>query len=362
LSPIPATSTLIRQWQPRDATTNPSLLLKAVTSPAYQHLVNEAVQWSERQGGTTAEKLAHATDYLAVLAGEQILGLIPGMVSTEVDARLSFDAEGHQGQGPQTQRAVPPARRRYQPRHDQNCSHLGRHPGSRELEAEGIACNLTLLFSFTQAQACAEAGVTLISPFVGRILDWHLASTGKDSIPAEEDPGVNSVRHIYEYYKTHGYDTVIMGASFRNQGEIEMLAGCDRLTISPALLEALDNDQNGLQRRLSPDNAPQSQPYPPLDEKRFRWHLNQEAPWPRKNWRMASGVSRRIRKHWNHTCPGRFRRPDSVCQGKEVSCCWFCIRIHRGGQRGLPGNHELPGQPSTTSRSGFTMSRAANRP
>jgi transaldolase len=267
----------IRQWQPRDATTNPSLLLKAVTSPAYQHLVNEAVQWSERQGGTTAEKLAHATDYLAVLAGEQILGLIPGMVSTEVDARLSFDAEAtkdkarklselYRQRGVDTNRVMIKIAATWEG-----------IQAARELEAEGIACNLTLLFSFTQAQACAEAGVTLISPFVGRILDWHLASTGKDSIPAEEDPGVNSVRHIYEYYKTHGYDTVIMGASFRNQGEIEMLAGCDRLTISPALLEALDNDQNGLQRRLSPDNAPQSQPYPPLDEKRFRWHLNQDA-------------------------------------------------------------------------------------
>jgi transaldolase len=279
----------IRQWQPRDATTNPSLLLKAVTSPAYQHLVNEAVQWSERQGGTTAEKLAHATDYLAVLAGEQILGLIPGMVSTEVDARLSFDAEAtkdkarklselYRQRGVDTNRVMIKIAATWEG-----------IQAARELEAEGIACNLTLLFSFTQAQACAEAGVTLISPFVGRILDWHLASTGKDSIPAEEDPGVNSVRHIYEYYKTHGYDTVIMGASFRNQGEIEMLAGCDRLTISPALLEALDNDQNGLQRRLSPDNAPQSQPYPPLDEKRFRWHLNQDAMATEK---LADGIRR----------------------------------------------------------------------
>jgi len=251
--------------------------------------VNEAVQWSERQGGTTAEKLAHATDYLAVLAGEQILGLIPGMVSTEVDARLSFDAEAtkdkarklselYRQRGVDTNRVMIKIAATWEG-----------IQAARELEAEGIACNLTLLFSFTQAQACAEAGVTLISPFVGRILDWHLASTGKDSIPAEEDPGVNSVRHIYEYYKTHGYDTVIMGASFRNQGEIEMLAGCDRLTISPALLEALDNDQNGLQRRLSPDNAPQSQPYPPLDEKRFRWHLNQDAMATEK---LADGIRR----------------------------------------------------------------------
>ncbi|TDT39339.1 transaldolase [Halospina denitrificans] len=279
----------IRQWQPRDATTNPSLLLKAVTSPAYQHLVNEAVQWSERQGGTTAEKLANATDYLAVLAGEQILGIIPGMVSTEVDARLSFDAEATKDKARKLselyrQRGVDTSRVMIK-----IAATWEGIQAARELEAEGIACNLTLLFSFTQAQACAEAGVTLISPFVGRILDWHLASTGKDSIPAEEDPGVNSVRHIYEYYKAHGYNTVIMGASFRNQGEIEMLAGCDRLTISPALLEALDNDQNGLERCLSPDNVPQSQPYPPLDEKRFRWHLNQDAMATEK---LADGIRR----------------------------------------------------------------------
>ena len=279
----------IRQWQPRDATTNPSLLLKAVSSPAYQHLVNEAVEWSEQQGGATTEKLANATDYLAVLAGEQILGIIPGMVSTEVDARLSFDAEAtmekarrltelYRQRGVDTSRVMIKIAATWEG-----------IQAARTLEAEGIACNLTLLFSFTQAQACAEAGVTLISPFVGRILDWHLASTGREAIPAEEDPGVNSVRRIYEYYKAHGYSTVIMGASFRNQGEIEMLAGCDRLTISPALLESLDNDQNTLPRRLSPDITPQSRPYPPLDEKQFRWHLNEDAMATEK---LADGIRR----------------------------------------------------------------------
>lgn len=279
----------IRQWQPRDATTNPSLLLKAVSSPAYQHLVNEAVQWSEQQGGTTTEKLANATDYLAVLAGEQILGIIPGMVSTEVDARLSFDAEATKEKARRLtefyrQRGVDTSRVMIK-----IAATWEGIQAARTLEAEGIACNLTLLFSFTQAQACAEAGVTLISPFVGRILDWHLASTGKDSIPAADDPGVISVRRIYEYYKAHGYNTVIMGASFRNQGEIEMLAGCDRLTISPALLESLDNDKNPLERRLSPDNAPQSQPYPTLDEMRFRWHLNEDAMATEK---LAEGIRR----------------------------------------------------------------------
>ena len=279
----------IRQWQPRDATTNPSLLLKAVSSPAYQHLVNEAIQWSEQQGGSTAEKLANATDYLAVLAGEQILGIIPGMVSTEVDARLSFDAEATKNKarrltelyrlrGVDTSRVMIKIAATWEG-----------IQAARALEAEGIACNLTLLFSFTQAQACAEAGVTLISPFVGRILDWHLASTGRDTIPPEEDPGVHSVQGIYEYYKAHGYGTVIMGASFRNQGEIEMLAGCDRLTISPALLEALDNDKAVLERRLTPESRAMSQPYPPLDEKRFRWYLNEDAMATEK---LAEGIRR----------------------------------------------------------------------
>lgn len=279
----------IRQWQPRDATTNPSLLLKAVSSPGYQHMVREAIDWATRQGGTTADHLANATDYLAVLAGEQILGIIPGMVSTEVDARLSFDREAtiakarklsalYRERGVDTHRVM-----------IKIASTWEGIEAARQLEAEGIACNLTLLFSFTQAQACAEAGVTLISPFVGRILDWHLASTGKTSIPPEQDPGVASVREIYNYYKANGYPTVIMGASFRNQGEIEMLAGCDRLTISPALLESLDNDPDVLERRLSPDNAARSERYAPLDEKRFRWYLNQDAMATEK---LAEGIRR----------------------------------------------------------------------
>lgn len=279
----------IRQWQPQDATTNPSLLLKAVASPGYQHLVNEAIQWSARQGSTRSEKLANATDYLAVLAGEQILGIIPGMVSTEVDARLSFDAAATKAKARRLselyrQRGVDTSRVMIK-----IAATWEGIQAARDLEAEGIACNLTLLFSFTQAQACAEAGVTLISPFVGRILDWHLAASGKDSVPAAQDPGVQSVRRIYDYYKANGYRTVVMGASFRNQGEIEMLAGCDRLTISPALLESLDRDHGVLERRLRPDGAHNEGPLEPLDEKRFRWQLNEDAMATEK---LADGIRR----------------------------------------------------------------------
>ena len=279
----------IQQWQPRDATTNPSLLVKAVGSPSYQGMVREALDWSTRQGGSTSRKLANATEYLAVLAGERILQIIPGVVSTEVDARLSFDRDA----------TIEKARR---------LSELYRQRGvdtrrvlikiaatwegieaARQLEKEGIACNLTLLFSFTQAQACADAGVNLISPFVGRILDWHLARDSRDNIPPAEDPGVESVRRIYNYYKHHGYSTVIMGASFRNQGEIEMLAGCDRLTISPALLESLDQDAGDLKRCLSPQTAEAMETSPVLDEKAFRWYLNEDAMATEK---LAEGIRR----------------------------------------------------------------------
>ena len=279
----------ISQWQPHDATTNPSLLVKAVSSASYQNMVSEAVEWSARQGGSTEKQVANATDYLAVLAGERILDIIPGMVSTEVDARLSFSrnatiAKARQLHDLYRQRGVDSRRVMIK-----IASTWEGIQAARILEKEGIACNLTLLFSFTQAQACAEAGVTLISPFVGRILDWHLAHTGQESMPAEQDPGVESVRNIYDYYKSRGYPTLIMGASFRNLGEIEMLAGCDRLTISPALLEALDQDTGSLERRLSPDNGAAPDPCPALDETSFRWHLNEDAMATDK---LAEGIRR----------------------------------------------------------------------
>ncbi len=279
----------IRQWQPRDATTNPSLLLKAVDSPAYEGMLREATQWAARQGGDASARIAHATDYLAVLAGEQILNIVPGMVSTEVDARLSFDRDAtvekarkliglYRDRGVDTSRVM-----------IKIASTWEGIEAARILEQEGIACNLTLLFSFSQAAACADAGATLISPFVGRILDWHIANSDRDHFAPEEDPGVLSVTRIYNYYKHHGYKTIIMGASFRNQGEIEMLSGCDRLTISPALLDSLSRDSGQLPRQLQQQHAVTDDPRQSLDERRFRWALNEDAMATEK---LAEGIRR----------------------------------------------------------------------
>lgn len=279
----------IRQWQPRDATTNPSLLLKAVSSNAYRHLIEQALAWAQQRGKTDSPDPVAAGDCLAVLAGEQILESVPGMVSTEVDARLSFDRDAtiarardltdlYRQRGVDTDRVMIKIAATWEG-----------IQAARVLEREGIACNLTLLFSFTQAMACADASVTLISPFVGRILDWHLAQTGQASIDPAEDPGVQSVQRIYNYYKSHGYPTIIMGASFRNQGEIEHLAGCDRLTISPQLLEALSQDSGTLERQLASGNSNRAESHPSLDESTFRWHLNEDAMASDK---LADGIRR----------------------------------------------------------------------
>lgn len=279
----------IAQWRPQDATTNPSLLLKAAASEGYRPMLDQAIHFAREQGGSDAEQLASATDMLAVLAGKEILGLIPGLVSTEVDARLSFDTEA----------TIAKARKLVQLYNQQGvdtarvlikiASTWEGIRAAEVLEKEGIHCNLTLLFSFAQAAACADAGAYLISPFVGRILDWHLANTKQDAFAPEDDPGVQSVTRIYNYYKTHGYQTVVMGASFRNIGEIEMLAGCDRLTISPALLQELKEDEGVLARKLSPDN-PQSDDTPmQLDEKQFRWASNEDAMATEK---LADGIRR----------------------------------------------------------------------
>lgn len=279
----------IARWQPRDATTNPSLLLKAAASEAYRPMLDKAVAWAASQGGSDAEQLANATDMLAVLAGQKILDVVPGMVSTEVDARLSFDTSAtidkahrlirlYQQQGVDTGRVLIKIASTWE----------GIRAAER-LEKEGIHCNLTLLFSFIQAAACADAGAYLISPFVGRILDWHIANSDRDSFDPADDPGVQSVSRIYNYYKTNGYNTVVMGASFRNAGEIEMLAGCDRLTISPALLQALQEDNGKLQRRLSPDTASSADRPGNIDERLFRWELNEDAMATEK---LAEGIRR----------------------------------------------------------------------
>ncbi|MCP4980158.1 MAG: transaldolase [Gammaproteobacteria bacterium] len=275
------------QYQPQDATTNPSLLLKAADLPRYQPLLEEAQRWGRDQGGSPAARAAAAGDYLAVSIGLEIQNIVPGRVSTEVDARLSFDRDA----------TVARARRivdLYESRGSSRSRVLIKIASTwegiqaaRELEADGINCNLTLLFSFTQALACAESGVYLISPFVGRILDWHLAASGKTAIAPERDPGVQSVTQIYNYYKHHGYQTVVMGASFRNSGEIEQLAGCDRLTISPQLMQSLAEDDSLLERKLEAGRVGEVEEKIKLDEKSFRWMMNEDAMATEK---LAEGI------------------------------------------------------------------------
>ena len=244
----------IRQFTPRDATTNPSLILAAAQIPAYQELIDRSLRESRQAMGLEAGAdavVSEALDEISVTFGKEILRIVPGRVSTEVDARLSFDTEA----------TITKARKLiglYE------AAGIGRERvlikiastwegirAAERLEQEGIHCNLTLLFGFAQAVACAEAGVTLISPFVGRILDWYKKSSGRDSYPGPEDPGVLSVTRIFNYYKTHGYRTEVMGASFRNIDEIIELAGCDLLTISPVLMDQLRSSEGLLERKLN---------------------------------------------------------------------------------------------------------------
>jgi transaldolase len=243
----------IQKFRPRDATTNPSLISAAAAMPQYEAVVTAALEWAKKEGHPTKAAIAkRAVDRLAVEFGMEILKVIPGRVSTEVDARLSYDTEG----------SIAKAREligMYEKAGIQRDRILIKLASTWEgikaaevLEKEGIHCNLTLLFGFHQAVACAEAKVTLISPFVGRILDWYLKSTGKTSYAPAEDPGVRSVTRIYDYYKRHGYQTEVMGASFRNVGEITELAGCDLLTIAPKLLAELEGTQGELPRKLDP--------------------------------------------------------------------------------------------------------------
>jgi len=276
----------IRHHLPQDATTNPSLLLKAAVLPEYAPLIAESVAWAKTQSNELEQQLHDAMDRLAVDVGVEILKIVPGRVSTEVDARLSFD----------TQATLAKARKLiglYNEAGVANDRVLIKVASTWEgiraaeiLEREGINCNLTLMFGFAQARASAEAGVTLISPFVGRILDWHKAHSGKTEIAAEEDPGVLSVREIYRYYKAHGYPTIVMGASFRNSDEIRALAGCDRLTISPALLDELGQASGPLPRLLNDSGARVARPAP-LTEAEFRWLMNEDAMATEK---LAEGI------------------------------------------------------------------------
>ena len=266
----------IRQYKPEDATTNPSLILSAAALPQYVALIDEAIAYGKQQSQDKAQQLVDAEDKLAVNIGLEILKLVPGRVSTEVDARLSYDTEAtvakarklialYEAAGINKNRILIKIASTWQ--------------GIRAaeiLEKEGINCNLTLLFSEAQARACAEAGVYLISPFVGRILDWYKANTDKKEYAPAEDPGVISVTKIYNYYKQYGYKTVVMGASFRNVGEIIELAGCDRLTIAPPLLKTLHETPNAVVRKLAFQGEVQAKPQP-LTEAEFYWQHNSDA-------------------------------------------------------------------------------------
>lgn len=262
----------IKQYAPRDATTNPSLILKAAGMPDYAWLIDQAIKDAGAAAG-----IGHVIDRVLVLFGREILKIVPGRVSTEVDARLSFDRDGTIAKAREIialyERAGTPRERILV----KVASTWEGIKAAEQLQREKINCNLTLLFSFPQAVACAEAGVRLISPFVGRILDWHKKNTGRDFAPAE-DPGVKSVTQIYTYYKKFGYATEVMGASFRNRGEIVELAGCDLLTIAPALLGELMAAQEPLGRKLDPAAARVSDlPQVSFDERHFRFALNEDA-------------------------------------------------------------------------------------
>ncbi|WP_076407792.1 transaldolase [Shewanella sp. UCD-KL12] len=265
----------IKRYHPEDATTNPSLILKAAQIPDYAHLIKNAITWAKSQSDVIEQQVEDAGDKLAVNIGVEILKIVPGRISTEVDARLSFDQAGsikkaHKLIALYKEAGIDKSRIliKLASTWEGICA-------AKQLEQEGINCNLTLLFSFAQARACAEAGVYLISPFVGRILDWYKKDTGLD-YSASEDPGVVSVTEIYNYYKQHDFKTVVMGASFRNTGEIIELAGCDRLTIGPALLEEMANSQTQVTRMLTPAKTIEKAPQP-LTESEFRWEFNEDA-------------------------------------------------------------------------------------
>jgi transaldolase len=269
----------IRRYQPRDATTNPSLLLKACQMPEYAELVRQAVAEARREGGAASELPSRTLDRLAVAFGLEILRIVPGRVSTEVDARLSFNTAASVERGRSLILRYEEAGVSRERILIKLASTWEGICAARELARDGIRSNLTLLFSFAQAVACAEAGVQLISPFVGRILDWHKKQSGRETFAPAEDPGVISVTRIYGYYKQYGYSTEVMGASFRNVGEILELAGCDLLTVSPTLLEEMQKTSGNLERKLSPAEAAArcTEAKLNLDEKAFRWMLNEDA-------------------------------------------------------------------------------------
>jgi len=278
----------IARHRPQDATTNPSLLYHAAQMPAYRHLVDKASDLAQEAGGGHKEMAAEFIDQLFVLFGREILKVIPGRVSTEVDASLSFDTTATIAKG---RRLISLYEKQGVGRERILIKVASTWEGIRAaelLEKEGIHCNLTLLFSFAQAVACAEAGVTLISPFVGRIYDWYKKEKGGAEIPPDQDPGVASVTRIYNYYKKYGYKTQVMGASFRNLNQIVQLAGSDLLTISPELLDQLGKTEGTLERKLDPAKSHASKEERiHLDEKTFRWMHNEDAMATEK---LAEGI------------------------------------------------------------------------
>lgn len=277
----------LKAYEPQDATTNPSLIYKAAQMPEYSHLVDKAIQDVKASGVAEGQIVSEVMDKILILFGIEILKIIPGRVSTETDAKLSFDVDGlltkahkfidmYEKSGISRDRILIKIATTWEG-----------VEAARVLEKEGIRCNMTLLFSMVQAVACAQAGAQLISPFVGRILDWYKASTGKDYTGAE-DPGVISVTSIYNYYKKFGHDTEVMGASFRNKGEILELVGSDLLTIAPGLLQELKDSNEPITRKLSPENTT-DQDKIDVDEKTFRWLMNEDAMATEKT---ADGIRR----------------------------------------------------------------------
>lgn len=272
----------VRTYQPVDCTTNPSLVLAALEDPASEELIKREIDAASKEGRSAED----VTAILTVAVGAELTTLVPGRVSTEVDARLSFDTRASIDRAHEI---IAEYQRRGIDRERILIKLASTWEGIRAaevLQSEGIDCNLTLLFSMAQAVACAEAKAFLISPFVGRITDWYKKAEGRDSYAPDEDPGVRSVRGIYDYYKSNGIDTVVMGASFRSTEQIRALAGCDRLTISPKLLDALSQDNSSLPRAMSPEMA-EEVPHMTMDEPTFRWEMNADAMATEK---LAEGI------------------------------------------------------------------------
>ena len=278
----------IGAYTPTDATTNPSLLLKAAQKSQYGHLLQDAIEYAMQRSELIETRAIDMMDRLAVNFGAEILTIIPGRVSTEVDARLSFDTDATVARAESllalyNQAGVDPSRILIK-----IASTWEGIQAAAELERRGIHCNLTLMFSLAQAIAAADAGATLISPFVGRIMDWYKKAEGVDGYSADADPGVQSVTRIYNYYKHHGCTTVVMGASFRNSSEILELAGCDLLTISPELMEELRNTEGDVPRRLDPEKARVMDIAAiPMHESAFRWLMNED---PMATEKLAEGI------------------------------------------------------------------------